>query len=70
MFVFGANIKQVATGNAPWAIVKDMQAISPPYQYQFAELVGMLGEDILRITVGNRYRLRRRGKNSSLRRIS
>ena len=39
-----------------------MQAISPPYQHQFAELVGMLGEDILRITVGNRYRLRRRGK--------
>ena len=52
VFIFGANVKQIATGYPVRAIVQDMQAITAPDQNQLAKLMGMLSKDILRITIG------------------
>ncbi len=52
MFVFGANVKQIATGYSVRTIVKDMQTIAAPDQDQLAKFMGMLSKDILRITIG------------------
>ena len=62
MFIFRADIEQIAAGNAPRTIVQDMQAVTPPHQHQFAELMGVLGEDVLRIAIRHRHRLSGRGK--------
>ncbi len=53
MFVFGANVKQIATGYSVWTIVKDMQTIAAPDQDQLAKFMGMLRKDILRIAVSH-----------------
>ncbi len=53
MFIFGANVKQIAAGYPVRTIVKDMQTIAAPDQNQLAKLVGMLSKDILRITIGH-----------------
>jgi hypothetical protein len=34
-----------------------MQAVAAPHQHQLAELVGVLGEDVLRIAIRHRHRL-------------
>ena len=62
VLIFRADIEQIAAGNAPRAIVKNVQAVSPPHQHQFAELMGVLGEDILRIAIRYRHRLSGGGK--------
>lgn len=62
VFVFRADIEQIAAGNAPRAIVQDVQAVTPPHQHQFAELMGVLGENVLRIAIRHRHRLSGRGK--------
>ena len=55
MFIFGANVEQIAAGNAPGAIVKDVQPVASPHQHQLAELMGMFGKDILRVAVCHRH---------------
>ncbi len=57
VFIFGANVKQIATGYPVRAIVKDMQTITAPDHDQLAKLVGMLSKDILRITVSHGHSL-------------
>jgi len=42
-----------------------MQAITAPYQHQFAKIVCMFGKDILRIAVRHRDGLRGGGKKIS-----
>ena len=53
MFIFGANVKQIATGYPVRTIVKDMQSIAAPDQNQLAKLVGMVSLDIVGITIGH-----------------
>ena len=55
VFIFGANVEQIAAGNAPGAIVKDVQPVASPHQHQLAELMGMFGKDILRVAVCHRH---------------
>ncbi len=54
MFVFGTDIKQIATGYPVRAIVENMQAIAAPYHHQFAKLMSMFSKHILRVTIGHR----------------
>lgn len=58
MFIFGANIEQITAGNAPGTVVENMQPVAPPHQHQLAELMGVFSEDVLRIAVSHRHRLR------------
>ncbi len=53
MFVFSANVKQIATGYPVRTIVKNMQTIAAPDQDQLAKFMGMFRKDILRITVSH-----------------
>ena len=62
MFIFGADVEQVSARDAVGTVVEDVQAVAPPHQRQLAELVGMLGKDVLRIAVRHRDGLTRGGK--------
>ncbi|MMZ71390.1 hypothetical protein D1872_347550 [compost metagenome] len=57
MFVFRADVKQVAAGDAIRAVVEDVQAVAAPHQHQLAKLVRVLGKDVLRIAIGHRHGL-------------
>ncbi len=54
MFIFGANIEQIAAGNTVGTVIEDMQAVAAPDQHQLAKFVGMLSKNVLRITIRHR----------------
>jgi hypothetical protein len=62
VFVFGANVKQIPARDAVGPVVEDVQAVAAPHQHQLAELMGVLGKNVLRVTVGHRDGLTRGGK--------
>ena len=55
--VFGADIKEIAAGDAVRPVIQHMQPVAAPHQHQFAELVGMLGKDVLRVAIRHDDRL-------------
>ena len=62
MTILGANIEEIAPGNAIRAIVKNMQTVTAPNQHQLVELMSVFSKDVLRIAIGHRDRLPGPGK--------
>ena len=53
MLVFGANIKQIATGDAIGTVIEHMQTIAAPDDHQLTKIMRMFGKHILRIAIGD-----------------
>ena len=62
VFIFGADVKQVAARDAVGAIVENVQAVAAPHQHQLAKFMGVFGKDVLRIAIRHRDGLPGGGK--------